>query len=375
MPAKGEPKRPRAYLLWGSEELRKREALARLLDELVPSEDRELDVQYVDATNAGVTGDSLLHAVRDRAMFSERRVVVVLNAGRLRGPRHQRTQEVLANGIATLPDYSTLILIAYADDSEDRRGRAPFGEALMGALKAHGKVQQFPQLKPEELAELATREARDGGKQLTPPAARMLAERAGPDSQQVLQETRKLISYVGDRAQIAPRDVEVMISAPVEDKPFLVLDAVMEGDRRRALRLLSELRESGMAVPAIMSMLAKALRNVAQAKMLGERGVSRKADAAEVPEHLLAMLPKEASIFKTTKPGYGREKLFQQGAGFTWDQLHRALDRLAVTEAGTKGWEYGAEDQDLALELFVASLCDAPRGEPRRSASGWSPRR
>jgi hypothetical protein len=110
--------------------------------------------------------------------------------------------------------------------------------------------------------------------------------------------------------------------------------------------------------------------------MLGERGVSRKADAAQVPEELMAMLPKETSIFKTTKPGYGREKLFQQGAGFTWEQLHRALDRLAVTEAGTKGWEYGAEDQDLALELFVSSLCDAPRGEPRRAASGgWTPRR
>lgn len=376
MAAKASPKSPRAYLLWGQEELRKRQALAELLDQLVPPEDRELDVQYLDATNAGVSGDSILHGVRDRAMFSERRVLVVLNAGRLRGPRHQRTQEVLAAGIAGLPEWSTLILVAYADDSEERRGsRSPFGEKLMAALKAHGKVLQFAQMKPEELGELAVREARDGGKKLGAPAARLLAERAGPDSQRVLQETRKLISYVGSQAQITPADVDVMLSAPPDDNIFHVLDATMAGDRRRALNLLRELRESGTAAPQILVMLGRSLRNVAQAKLLAEHRVSRKADVSEVPPDVLALLPEEGSLFKTTKPGFGREKLWEQASRLSWDHLHQAIDRLAVTDAGTKGWEYGAEDPDLALELFVASLCEGGAAAPAApSASRWGRR-
>lgn len=376
MPPKSAAKSPRAYLLWGQEEIRKREALSALLDELVPVEDRELDVQYLDATNPGVTGESILHGVRDRAMFSERRVLVVLNAGRLRGPRHLRTQEVLAAGIPSLPEWSTLILVAYADDSEERRGsRSPFGEKLMAALKAHGKVLSFAQMKPEELAELAIREAREGGKKLAAPAARLLAERAGPDSQRVLQETRKLVSYVGSQAQITPADVDVMLAAPPDDNIFHVLDATMAGDRRRALNLLRELRESGTAPAQILAMLGRSLRNVAQAKLLAEHRVHRKADVSEVPPDVLALLPEEGSLFKTTKPGYGRDKLWDQASRLSWDHLHRAIDRLAVTDAGTKGWEYGAEDPDLALELFVASLCaDGPSRSPAPERRSW-PRR
>lgn len=364
MAAKSSGKTPRAYLLWGQEELRKRETLAELLDGLVPPEDRDLDVQYIDASNTGVNGDAILNAVRDRAMFSERRVVVVLNAGKLRGPRHQKTQETLATGLANLPDYSTLILVAYAEDSEERRGRSPFGEKLMAAFRSHGKSIQFAPLKPDELAELAAREAKTAGKQMTGPSAKLLAERAGPDSQRVLQEVRKLISYVGERASITPQDVDLMIGAPPDDNIFHVLDATMNGDQRRALQLLRELRESGTAVPQIMAMLARTLRNVAQAKALADRKITKRADAADLPPDVAELLPREGSLYKTTRPGYGRDKLWEQAARLTWEQLHRALDRLAVTEAGTKGWEHGAEDPDLALELFVASLCEGVRGAP-----------
>ena len=51
-------KAPRAYLLWGQEELRKRSMLGELLDGLVPPQDRALDVQYIDATNSNVTDQS-----------------------------------------------------------------------------------------------------------------------------------------------------------------------------------------------------------------------------------------------------------------------------------------------------------------------------
>ena len=88
-------------------------------------------------------------------------------------------------------------------------------------------------------------------------------------------------------------------------------------------------------------------------------------------------LPREASFYKTTKPGFGRDKLWEQAGRMTWAQLQRALDRLAVAEAGTKGWEHGAEDPELALELFIAALSVGVRsasGGGGRSNSGWTRR-
>ncbi len=357
----------RVYLLHGPEEIRKRQALESLLSNLVPAEDRELDVQYIDVTNANVTGEMILHAARDRAMFSEQRVVVLLNAGRLRAPRHQRTQEVLAEGIGQLPDHGALIFMVYAE--EDDRRKSPFNEKLMAALKACGEIQEFKPLRPDEMAKMAQEEAAAAGKQLTPPAAMMLAQRVAPDSQRMLQEVRKLASFVGDRLVIRPADVEQMVAAPPDDNLFHLLDATMEGNRAHALSLLRQLRESGTAVPQMLPMLGRSLRLVAQAKYLLEQRITSETPEDAVSPEILAELPEEGLIYRITKPGFGREKVWKQARAISWAHLHHALDRLAVTEAGFKGWDRGVEDADLGLELFVVGLCDTVKSQgPSRPA-------
>jgi DNA polymerase-3 subunit delta len=364
-------KQPRAYLLWGPEEIRKREALKQLIEELVPPEDRDLDVQYLDAANSGLTGDAILNAARDRAMFSERRVVVVLNAGRLRGPRHQRTQELLAQGIPTLPEYSTLLFVAYAEEADERRSRNPFNEKLMAALKAHGVVKQFAALKPEEMAQLAVAEAAAGGKKLPGAAAAQLAARVGTDSQRLVHEVHKLVSYVGDRGTISADDVLQMVPPPPDDNIFHLLEATMKGDRRQALTVLREIRESGTAVPVITVMLARTLRQVTQAKFLQERRIAPGADPAGIPPEVLDALPEEGRMFKGTQSEWLRKRLWEQSRRISWPHLHRALDRLAVMDAGTKGWEQGIEDPDLALEVFVTALCNDVQPE-RAGSAGYS---
>ncbi|MFN3652484.1 MAG: DNA polymerase III subunit delta [Armatimonadota bacterium] len=362
MPPRKTPKRTVAYLLWGQEELRKKEALAALLDELVPPEDRDLDVEYIDAGSSGVSGETILHAARDRAMFSERRVVVVTNAGKLKGGKHQRTQEVLADGLRELPDYSTVIFVAYAEEGGGR-SRSVFGEKLMAALKAVGEVRQFTLMKPEELAQLAVREAELLGKKLAPAAAAQLAQRVGTDSQRLLHETRKLAAYVGDRATISPADVNLLVAAPPDDNVFHLLDATMAGNRAQALDLLRQLRESDVAAQQVMAMLARTLRQVAQAAFLRERGILPKAEGDEVPPEVLAMLPEDGSLYRGGS-AWLRGRLWEQAGRISWDRLQQALDRLAVADAGSKGWEHGVADPDLALEMLVISLSDSVRSTP-----------
>lgn len=358
----------RVYLFWGQEELRKRAALADLIGKLVPPEDRALDVEYLDGTSSGLTAETILHAVRDRAMFSEQRVVVVQNAGRLRGPRHQRTQDVLASGLASLPEYSTLVLVAEAEDGDERRGKAPFGEGLMSALKAAGEVRQFSLLKPEELVELAVREAAEAGKKLPPAAAAALVRGVGSDSQWLLQEVRKLAAYVGEQATITVEDVTLMAPPPPEDNIFRLLDAALGGNRAQALELLANVRASGTEPQQILVMLGRTLRQIVQAKLLAERRVPATAERDQVPTEVLALLPEE-NLYRTTKD-WQRKRLWQQAGRFSWPALQLALDRLAVTDAGTKGWEHGIADADLGLELYLVALCAALRAAPARPSSG-----
>ncbi|HEU4753903.1 MAG TPA: hypothetical protein VFU47_12415, partial [Armatimonadota bacterium] len=184
-----------------------------------------------------------------------------------------------------------------------------------------------------------------------------LAQRVGPDSHRLLQETRKLAAYAGDRPSITPQDVTEMVTAPPDDNIFRLLDLTMQGDRRAALDQLRQLRESGTAVPQVMSLLRRSIRQAVQARLLLDRRIPYGAEREAVPEEVLALLP-EDNLYRATKE-WQRRRIWEQARRLSWPHLHHALDRLAVAEAGMKGWEHGVQDPDLALELFVISLCEA----------------
>jgi len=100
MPATSKPSAARVYLLQGQDDRLKRRALAELLDRLVDPAGRDFDLEQLDADSAAA--EEILAALASLPLFSDRRVVLLQNAGRLRHPRHRGTQERLAAAIPTL---------------------------------------------------------------------------------------------------------------------------------------------------------------------------------------------------------------------------------------------------------------------------------
>jgi DNA polymerase-3 subunit delta len=254
-----------------------------------------------------------------------------------------------------LPEFATLILVAEAEDSAERARRAPFDEPLMAAMKSHGLVRQFALLKPEEMVQLAVREAASCEKRLPTSVAALLVERTGTDSLRLINEVRKLASYVGDRAGITAQDVDLMLAPPLDNNVWHLLEAAFSGQGNRALGLLRQLIESGTSVHQILPLLARTLRNLAQAKLLDEHGIPAAAERESLSTELLAALPPDGGIYVGSN-AWQRGRLWNQAKRFDWSQIHRAIDRLALVEAGLKGWERGIEDEHLALEVFLLEL-------------------
>ncbi|MBM3457932.1 MAG: DNA polymerase III subunit delta [Armatimonadetes bacterium] len=366
---------PQIYLFWGLDEIRKRIELRELLDTLIPAEDQELDLEQLDALEPEVTGETILNAARHRGMFADRRVVVVWNAGRFRAPRHQATQDVLANGLAALPDYSTVILVVEAESGEDRTARAPLGDRLMAELNRIGTIRRYQAPSPEELARYLVQEAASLGKRLPPGVAASLLERVGTDPQQLIQEVRKLAAYVGDRQGITPADVAALTPPPEDDNIFHLLEAVLNGETRRTLEILTTVYHRGTSPHELLARLTRTLRQLVQVRYLLDRGIGPTAEPASIPAEILSELPTEGRIYPGTQ-AWQRKRLWGQAARFTWGDLHAAVDQLARTDAGTKGWEHGIEDPALALEAYVVSLCGTVRmTRPRATASRTEPGR
>jgi DNA polymerase III subunit delta len=354
-----QPSPPPAYLLQGQDDRRKREALQALLERLVDPAARDFDLEQLDAESA--TADDVLGALASIPLFSERRVVVLQNAGRLRHPRQRGTQERLAAAIPGLGESACLILVAWAEAEEDSRRKSVVGEKLEAAIKkAGGEVMSFaPPRRAEEAAPFIIQEARRLGKTVPQPVAALLARRVGPDLDSLAHEVEKLAAYAGDRAAITREDVELLSPRALDDNVFAWMDAVMAGNREAALRRLDDLLESGEAPLKLLSQLTGRVREVWQAKYLLERRIPLTTDPAALPEAVRDALPKEGSVLaKVKRQPWVARQLADDARAFPWPRLRRALPRLAEAEAGIKGWEDGVSEPRLAMQLLVVALCD-----------------
>jgi DNA polymerase-3 subunit delta len=351
------PARPAIYLLQGQDDRRKRQALQELLDRLVDPAGRDFDLEWLDAD--GATGEDVLAALGSLPMFSERRVVVLQNAGRLRHPRHRGDGERLAAALPKLSDSTCLLLVAWAEAEEDSRRKSVVGEKLEAAIKkAGGEVMNFaPPRKAEEAAPFVVQEARALGKTIAPPVAVLLARRVGLDLDCLAHEVQKLACYAGDRAAITREDVELLTSRAPDDNVFAWMDAVMAGNREVALRRLDDLLESGEAPLKLLAQLTGRVREVWQAKYLLENRVPLTTDASALPAAIRDTLPSENSVLTRVKrQPWAARQLGEDARAFSWSRLRRALPRLAEAEAGIKGWEGGVSDPRLAMELLVVAL-------------------
>jgi DNA polymerase-3 subunit delta len=344
------------YLFHGPEDRRKRAALAQLIERAVDPEGRDFDLEYFDADATTTTAEAVLAAACAMPMFSERRLVIVTDAGRLRDRRHARTAERLAAGVAKLPPMACLAFVAWAEQEEDGRKRS-VPEKLEAAIKAAGKLFSFAAVKPEDAAAFAVSEASVRGKKLAPALATTLVRSTGPDLDRVANEVEKLALYTGERTMIGADDVRAFVAPPPEENVFRLLDAIGERQGQQALRLLEELLGGGEPPWRILTLLARQLRLIWQAKYLLEEGVALAA-VERAPEAVTALLPQENNLPQLlARQPFQAGKLTRQARVFSWEQLQRGFDRLVKTDAAAKGWEEGVDDPVLGLELLVLDLC------------------
>jgi DNA polymerase-3 subunit delta len=348
----------RVYLFQGPEDRRKREALETLIQTAVPAEEREFALEYFDADSSGTTAESVLAAVAAPSFLASRRVVIVTDAGRLRDRRHHRDQERFAAAIPRLSEIACLVFVAWAEDEDGGARRSVVGEKLESAIKKAGKVMEFPLLKADQATAAAVAEAAKLGKKLLPAAAGALVRAVGSDLDRLCNEVEKLALYAGDRPTITEEDVAALVALAPDDNIFHLLDAVADRKRTRAVQLLHDLLDSGEPPARILSLIARQLRLVWQAKFLAEHRIPLRTAPSALPDEVARLLPRENSVLAlVARQPFQERRCLAQARVFTWDQLHRGFDRLVRTEAGVKGMEMGPDDPRLALELLIVDLC------------------
>lgn len=380
----------RVYLVLGSDDALKREAIHRLCDAALDPAFSDFDRETIDL---GAGGDGLegaddpvvkiLAAAGSMPFGSPRRVVTVLSVQRLSKER----QEALGSGLQKLGELTLLILVA--DGQEMEAGR-PKGKSVENALKkqaaAVGTVLVCDAPEVKNLRGRAQALFAERGKRCTEDVLEILLGRAhaasngpGGDLNTLVSETEKLIAYIGDREEANGHDAQQVIPQFAEENIFALMDAVGARDARGALAQCDALLESGEKPDGVAArtfvMLQRHFRLMMLAKYLAEQGV---AGRGGLPGDVKDLLSGELVGFAVGQ-SYRVAQYARQSVKFEWTDLTRGMNRILLSDLMMKGIEAGdsmpvsapvTEDAAVNLKMLIVDLCRMGRENVAGPRSG-----
>ena len=383
--AKGFPKPiERVYLLTGSDDALKREALQKLIEPLLDSSfiDFDREEREIPPTGSGEPGETsraILASAGGVPMASERRVVIVTNVQRL----GKEDQELLAAGLPKLGELTCLVLLAGATeyDAGKIKGKT-LGTKLINAVGKIGATVLCDAPSESNLNARAQTLLKERGKTIEPSALALILERARAtaaerggggrtgDIHVLTHELDKAIAHAGDRTDITRADALAVGLHSAQENIFALLDAVGSRDPRRALAEADALLNAGDKPDAVAArtfvMLARHLRHLWGAKYLAEHRLNGFNIKGGLPPDVQNVLSGEM-LGMTQRQSFLLKNLQQQATGWSWPALKDGLARVLASDLAMKGILPGkalaasapAEDAASNLRLLVVELCRA----------------
>jgi DNA polymerase-3 subunit delta len=249
------------YLFLGPERFLRREAIAAL-EATVDEAFRAFNVDAVSAAEAGV--EAALDLARQLPMMARRRLVVVSGVDAIKEASEERLE-------AYLKDPAPEAVVVFVADSLDMRRRAST------AISKAATVVRFDPLSEAEALRWVESRVRARGCQIDRGALGALVDLTGTGLTRLAVEVDKLTTHAGG-GSIGLQAVQSLVSRAREHEVWDLTDAILERDRKRALRVLSRQLAAGEEPLGLLGLLASTYRKMLLAKEL----MGRRAPMAEV---------------------------------------------------------------------------------------------
>jgi DNA polymerase III subunit delta len=297
-----------AYLITGTDRPKVTRAVRRLRDRI--GDDATELLSALEAS-----GEEIVASCNALGLFvSERRLVVVEH---VEGWKTAETDAVVEYLKSPSPE-TVLALVGEGirKDSALSKAVAKNGELLVYDLPKRGTRADLPGWVGRQFESL--------GIKVDPAVSRLLVDLVGDDLVELAGEVEKLAAWAnGD--PVGEREVELLVAPRGELPPFAMTDAwgrrdvagVLEASERLLARAGGPARDS---LPRIVGLMNSHVARVAECQSFAAEGVS----------------PREAAE-RLKKNRFYVEKLFEQAANFSPDELRDAIVRLAALDLALKG--------------------------------------
>jgi DNA polymerase-3 subunit delta len=305
-----------AYLLHGDDHGR----LAERRGTLRAMAERESGAGGVEVFEGdAATPENVALALNAMTFAIGRRFLIVDGAERWKDADVERH---LVPALAAIPPDTTVAFFG----REEGRNKVPAGLGK-AVQKAGGDVVAEQAKKPKELPRWLVGEARRLGVTLDGAAAQAMIGLVGDRPQRLLRELEKLALEHGAGAHLGVEEVEAAAAPSAERQVWGLVDALVARDRRGATRAYLTLREQGEALPRLVPLMARRLRDVL--------AIADRLEAGESPAQVKASLKMSP---------WAADRRIKEARGTDADALRRALEALAELELAGRGQSELSDD-------------------------------
>ena len=229
----------------------------------------------------------------------------------------------------------TVVLMVGTGKVSRKAGPAP--ESLAKAVRAiGGEVQVCEAPRPARLPAWVVEQGRELNLVVSEDAAHALVERVGADQRRFVRELEKLACYEPEGGRVDREAVEALTVSDIEARAYELGDALIDGDRERALLLAEDLRERGAEMMHIVFALLRQLRQARKAAAMLERGASTQelASALRVPPFVAKQIATRAGRADPARLEQALERLADIDYAVRVGANVDAGTRLTLTLAG-----------------------------------------
>jgi DNA polymerase-3 subunit delta len=235
------------YFLHGKERYLLDRAVDLLRGRVLDPRTRDFNYELFYGKEAGAA--RIVQASRTLPMMAKRRLILVRDADEMKA-------DELSGLIAYVSDPAPETCLVFVGEKVDQRLK------FFTAFKKTGVLIKLDPLYERQLPDFVRGEAKARGVAFAPDAVQLVVDEIGAELGQLADAVERLAIYVGERKQVSADDVVQVVATTRQRNVFELANAVGEGDRARALTILSSMlgaRESGVR---IVAMLARHVRQI-----------------------------------------------------------------------------------------------------------------
>ncbi|MBI5197548.1 MAG: DNA polymerase III subunit delta [Nitrospirae bacterium] len=209
---------------------------------------------------------------------------------------------------------------------------------LIGILEKEGMVVYCPPLLERELGEWIGARIRGAGKTIDPKAVEYWTATVGSDLSRLRQEIDKVLSYVGERKEIALNDVSSVGTGGRSVSTFDFVQALGERDAKAALVMLKKTLESAQPVE-VLGVILWNFRRLCLALEQAKDGTSH-----------------ETAAYRAKVPPFAVKGVIRQMEKFRFSEMPGLFQKFLEADLAIKGGS--SLPPDRVLERLVWEVCE-----------------